>query len=187
MLRRTLPYLAGILTGLLFSGLILLLSAEPHGEPIRLLPPPTAGPIRVHIAGAVHVPGVYELDRDAILSQAIEAAGGAIDQRSLTFLNLAESLQDGSKVYVPTIAELTESPTDPLVTDSEPGAADKLDINQADEPDFERLPGIGPSLAASIVEYRQSHGDFGSIQDLQAVPGIGPAKLAAIEDLIVVR
>lgn len=184
MLRRILPYLAGILTGLLFSGFILLLAAEPHGHPIRLLPPPTPGPIRVHVAGAVHSPGVYPLARDAIVSQAIDAAGGPLDQRSLSYLNLAAGLQDGAKVYVPTLAELTESPASPGSFDAAPADSAKLNINAADEPALERLPGIGPSLASSIVEYRRTHGDFKSIQDLLDVPGIGPAKLAAIEDLV---
>lgn len=185
MLRRALPYLAGILTGLLFSGLILLLSAEPRGQPIQLLPPPTPGPIRVHVAGAVRSPGVYELDRNSIVSQAIEAAGGPLDQESLSYLNLAAGLQDGTRVYVPALAELTESPSEPQPFDSS-ADSDKLDINAADEPALERLPGIGPSLASSIVEYRRSHGEFKSVQDLLDVPGIGPAKLAAIEDLVFV-
>jgi competence protein ComEA len=187
MLRRILPYLLGTLTGLLLSALILLLSAEPRGHPVRLLPAPTAGPIRVHVAGAVHLPGVYALERDAIVSQAIEAAGGPVDRRSLSFLNLAAGLQDGAKVYVPTVAELTESPVDPQRVESTGGQSDKLDINAATEPDFERLPGIGPSLASSITEYRRNHGDFTSVDDLLAVPGIGPAKLSAIKDLVTVR
>jgi competence protein ComEA len=187
MLRRAAPYLAGILTGMVLSGLILILSSEPRGQPIRLLPPPTAGPIRIHVAGAVRTPGVYELPPDSIVSQAVDAAGGALDRRSLGYVNLAASLQDGARVYIPTLAELTQAPPDLGLEVDGSQDADRLDLNQAEEPQLERLPGIGPSLASSIVEYRRTHGEFASVQELLDVPGIGPAKLAAIEDLVAVR
>jgi competence protein ComEA len=59
-----------------------------------------------------------------------------------------------------------------------------VNINTADEVQLESLPGIGPSLAANIVEYRQEHGWFQELDELLDVSGIGPAKLDQIDDLI---
>ncbi len=186
MTRRGVPFLAGLFTGLLSTAVLILLTSEPRGEPIELLPPPTALPLRVHISGAVHNPGVYELPHGSIVQTAVEAAGGPTRDAVLDPLNLAAALQEGSKVHVPTEEDLTSQPVALIATSNSVERGSKLAVNEASAAELERLPGIGPTLAQAIVQYRDEHGPFQSTEDLQDVPGIGPAKLSAIEELITV-
>ena len=184
MFRRGSTFLAGILTGLLAAGVLYLLVSQPRGQPVRLLPPPTPPPVQVHVVGAVNAPGVYQLVRGSIVQDALVAAGGPAAEANLAAINLAASLDDSQQVYVPFAGE-----TPPPATSS--GSSDlassdlQLNPNTATAPELERLPGIGPSLAQAIVEYRQSHGPFQRPEDLLQVPGIGPAKLAQIEGSII--
>lgn len=188
MLRRGAPFLAGLCTGLLSTALILLLTSEPRGVPIQLQPPPTAQPLRVHVAGSVQRPGVYELAAGAITQNAIDAAGGAREGAVLAALNLAQPLQDGSQIYVPSQADLTQTPGQPGFVSTPAGSDDgeRLRVNEATVAELEQLPGIGPTLAQAIVQYREENGPFQNVAELELVPGIGPAKLGAIEDLIAV-
>lgn len=61
-----------------------------------------------------------------------------------------------------------------------------LDINRADLHDLTHLPGIGEALAGRILQYRDTHGPFASIDGLMAVDGIGEGKMTAIRPLIAV-
>lgn len=185
MFRRGGTFLAGILTGLLASGLLYLLVSRPRGQPVRVLPPPTPRPVQVHVVGAVRTPGVYQLPRGAIVQDALAAAGGPAAEANLSAINLAAGLSDSQQVYVPFVGETPEVVDLPGSTSAQT-AAGRVSLNTATAPELERLPGIGPSLAQAIVEFRESHGPFAQPEDLLEVPGIGPAKLAQIKDLIVV-
>jgi competence ComEA-like helix-hairpin-helix protein len=66
------------------------------------------------------------------------------------------------------------------------GAAGLININTADEAALESLPGIGSTKAEAVIAYRQAHGDFATISDIQNVSGIGPSTYAEIESLITV-
>ncbi len=183
MLQRAAPFLFGLLTGLLASGILYLLTAEPRGQPIELHPPPTTEPIRVHVSGAVRLPGVVSLPDGAIVSDALAAAGGPLEAADLSSLNLAAEVQGGRRIHVPLQGEATATLGSAAVAPS----AGRLNVNTATAPELERLPGIGPVLASTIVTYRESHGPFRSVDDLLKVPGIGPARLSQIRDLIVVE
>src|SRR3990172_5365486 len=100
MSQRSGNFLAGLLVGLLSTGLLLLLTSRPRGQPVQLLPLPTPLPLRVHVSGAVSRPGVYELAQGAIVEQAIEAAGGSLAAADLGSLNLAAPLHDGPQAVV---------------------------------------------------------------------------------------
>jgi competence protein ComEA len=166
------------------TAVILLLSQPPRGHPIELKPQPSPRPLQVHVAGAVRQPGVYQLPQGAIVEQAVAAAGGARLAASLARLNLAQPVEDGQRIVVPDEQSLTETAGQSLVEAANPPGTGRLSLNEATEPELERLPGIGPSLAKAIVQYRQDHGAFASVEELTNVPGIGPAKLAAVADLL---
>ena len=160
-------------------------AADPAGAP--------AGRIVVHVVGAVVSPGVVVLADGARVADAIAAAGGAASDADTEQLNLARVLDDGEQVRVPHAGEQLAAP-DP--GPSPPGASGGgaaagssggstpgggvVNINTAGVSELEALPGIGPALAARIVEYRDGHGPFASVDDLTDVPGIGPAKLEAL-------
>ena len=75
-----------------------------------------------------------------------------------------------------------EEPLDPLPT---PGAGNiPVDLNRATAVQLESLTGVGPSLAAAILDHRGRFGPFASIDDLLAVSGVGPAKLAGLSDQV---
>jgi competence protein ComEA len=170
--------------GLLAAGLLWLLIAEPRGEAVRLIPPPTPGPLRVYVSGAVAHPGVYDLPLGSIVEQAVEAAGGPLEEADLDRINLAAPLEDGEQIRVPLQIEASPVGVTPV---SDPHTADLVNINTATAPELELLPGIGPSLAQAIVSYRESHGLFHEIEGLLDVPGIGPAKLEQIRGLVTVE
>jgi len=182
MIQRSRNFLAGLLVGLLSTGLLLLLTARPRGQPVQLLPPPTPLPLRVHVSGAVSRPGVYELPQGSIVEQAIEAAGGSLEAADLGSLNLAAPLHDGQQVIVHQPGEAQP----PTPSDPRGGSGELVSVNTATAAELERLPGIGPVLAQNIVEHRQAHGPFSRAEDLLNVSGIGPSILEAIRDLVVV-
>ncbi|MBT0994726.1 ComEA family DNA-binding protein [Cellulomonas sp. DKR-3] len=154
--------------------------------------PGAAELVVVDVTGAVRRPGVVTLPRGARVVDAVEAAGGATSEADLSRLNLARVLVDGEQVVVTT-------PDDPLPAPpgaEDPGAGDGgtggtgadgglVDLNTADEAALDTLPGIGPVLAARIVEHRTTQ-PFAQVDDLEDVPGIGPALLAELRPLVTV-
>jgi len=170
--------------------------------PPSLLPPTSTDPevrLVVHVSGAVVTEGLVELADGARLADAITAAGGPTATADVHRLNLATPLVDGMHIRVPEAGEEGAAATRPLIEtaetrvvtggndDGRPGADDqRIDVNQADVTELQRLPGIGPAIAAAIVAWRDDNGPFDSVDDLLDVPGIGPAKLAAIEDQVAV-
>jgi competence protein ComEA len=94
------PY--GILIGLLAAGLILLVSRQPRGKPIELLPTPTPAPLVVYIHGAVQNPGVYALPQGSRIADAVQAAGGFSANASVQEIDLAAKLVDGQTILITT-------------------------------------------------------------------------------------
>jgi competence protein ComEA len=152
--------------------------------------------IIVHVAGAVKSPGVYHLAHGERLQDAIEAAGGATQDADIHRLNLAMRVQDGQRVYVPGGSESAPpSVPAPSITDAaqlaeaspSPLASDALiDLNTATSEQLQTLPRIGPVMAQRIIEYRQTHGGFTSVEDLMNVKGIGEKTFEKIRPLVVV-
>lgn len=142
----------------------------------------TAGPVVVHVAGAVVAPGVHHLPPGSRVVDAVDASGGLAPDADAGAINLAAAVVDGSQVYVPRVGEVPPpAPTGPASGDA---AAGPVDLNTADAAMLETLPGIGPATAAAIVDHRERHGAFTSVDGLLDVRGIGEAKLAALRDLV---
>jgi|YelNatPaOPRAMG01_1025707.scaffolds.fasta_scaffold00897_2 competence protein ComEA len=144
--------------------------------------------IIVHIAGAVKMPGVYRLLEGSRVIDGIQSAGGALPSADLDRLNLADYLQDGSKVFVPEKSlpsnSILKSDKEKDIKDKNSASSNKININYATEKELENLPGIGPSLAKRIVEYREQNGPFKDIEEIKNVKGIGDKKFEQIKDLI---
>jgi len=149
-------------------------------------PPPAANSrVTVHVAGAVLLPGVYELSPGSRVDDAVEGAGGATDDAELGRINLAAPLVDGDQIYVPAIGE--DVPPAALGSASAPSESTPsgpVDVNRASAGELESLPGVGPATAGAIVDERDRNGPFSSFDDLERVPGIGPAKLARLVGLV---
>jgi competence protein ComEA len=195
--------LFGLLIGLLATGGILLVARPAQGTPIALQPAPTPTPthppsptktpepILVQIAGAVQTPGVYALPEESRLSDLLALAGGLALDADSDRVNQTAILRDGAYFYIPVPGEAI-----PETANNAPGYsssdADKpysypLDLNQASQEELESLPGIGPSKAADILNYREQNGPFTSVDDLVNVSGIGEATVESLLEYLIVE
>jgi competence protein ComEA len=153
-------------------------TAPPERAVVVATPSPSSTYLVVDVEGKVRRPGVVRLAAGARVVDALRAAGGVRPGTDTTALNLARLLVDGEQILVgvpqaPAGEASGSSPTGG-------GASDLLDLNTATAEQLERLPGVGPVLAQRILDWRQEHGRFSSVDELQEVPGIGPAKFAAV-------
>lgn len=149
-------------------------------------PVPTAtAPVllTVHVAGAVHRPGVVTLPHGSRVTDAIDAAGGARPDGVLDTVNLARLLEDGERVLVPSVEDPVPAGDG---ADSAARPDGRLDLNRATASELEELPGIGPVLAQRIVDHREDHGPFSQVGDLREVPGIGERTFQTLAELVAV-
>lgn len=154
--------------------------------------------IKVHITGAIQKEGIVELEENSRIADAVEAAGGLKEDADMSKINLAYILEDGMKIKIPSVNDKDEHESDVKVTDNEeivdiiPESSTKrgtsiVNINKATQTELETLPGIGPSIALKIINYREENGKFSSIEDLKKVSGIGENKFDNIKELICVK
>jgi competence protein ComEA len=147
-------------------------------------PTPRPATVFVHVAGLVRRPGVYELAEGARVAEAIQLAGGAKGKADLTVLNLAAPLVDGQQILVP-----KQGPDGgiPVAGGAAPGTVGGLvNVNIADAATLDTLPGIGEVMAQRIIDHREQHGPFGSVDDLINVKGIGPVTLEELRPLVTI-
>ena len=156
--------------------------------------------IFVHITGAVNKEGIIELEENARLADAIEKAGGAKENADIKNINLATILEDGMKVHIPTVEE-TQTNNENINVENNANSQinagtkevtsntktqGKININTATEEELDTLPGIGPSTASKIIDYRKENGKFKSVEEIKEVSGIGDAKYEKIKKLITI-
>lgn len=176
---------SGILFGLFLAALVWIVARNPTGEGVVLRPVPTDRPIVVHITGAVPRPGVYALPQGARVQDGISAAGGFLAEALKTDINLAAPLEDGEKLDIPYVegaSPVLATPEEEIVVVT----TELVDINIASQAELETLPGIGPTTAQKIIEYREANGPFLNTEDIINVSGIGPGTYERIKDLITV-
>jgi competence protein ComEA len=151
----------------------------PPGPSRPPLPPrPTPGPIRVHVAGAVATPGVYELPPAARVEDALALAGGALAEADLNGLNLLGRLGDGERVLVPRRGEGRPPPARPS-----PTTPTRVGLNSASQAELEALPGVGPWTATRIIQ-RREQSRFASLDELVETRIVSTATLALIRDRV---
>jgi competence protein ComEA len=165
---------------ILLAGIVLFFQGRPDATPVvrEVVEEGPREKLKVHVAGAVARPGVYEFPEGKRIIDAIEEAGGTLPDAQPETLNLAAKLADGQKVFVPKKGEVI--PTSAFT----PGVENKVPLNSATAGQLNELPGIGEVLANRIVEWRQAHARFSKLEDLMQVEGIGAKKYEQLRDKI---
>jgi len=183
--RQLLAAGAAIAVGLV--AVVVTLGPASARTPVELsLPRASAPPVSivapmviVHVSGAVAEPGVFRVDPGARVGDLVDVAGGFTPAADPDRVNLAAVVRDGDQVHIPELDEVTPA-------DAAAGTGGRVDLNRAGLQALQTLPGIGPALAAAIVEHRERFGNFRDVESLENVSGIGPAKLDGIRDLVTV-
>ncbi|MDD5593684.1 MAG: helix-hairpin-helix domain-containing protein [Candidatus Margulisbacteria bacterium] len=151
--------------------------------------------VTVHICGAVRREGVYKLKPGDRLMEVVALAGGAQPLADLSAVNLAEPVKDGAKIVIPAKQISVPSETKPGSFDEKRsrksptaavGPTVKVNLNTADEKTLDSLPGVGPSTAKTIVEYRRTNGTFSKIEQIMEIPRFGKSKFERIKNMIVI-
>lgn len=144
--------------------------------------------IKVYVTGEVNSPGVFEMNEDSRIEDAIILAGGLTSNANIKNVNLAFILEDGQKLYIPNIndkdLEYLSKENGENIIDSAKSTSSKININKASLEELQSLPGVGASLAQRIITYRTENGKFNSIEDLKNVSGIGDKKFEGLKDNI---
>lgn len=143
--------------------------------------PAEAPELVVHVVGAVRQPGLYRLAEGSRVDDAIAKAGGPTGKALLAGVNLASPVADGQQVVVPAKGGGAGVVTEATAA---PGAGGRVHLNTATLEDLDALPGVGPVTAQRILDYREEHGAFRSVDELDAVSGIGPARLEQLRELV---
>jgi competence protein ComEA len=190
--RRLLLAAVGSLVTILFLGRFVLGAGTT--TPAAPLPPPPAAEagvtglpssrVVVDVVGAVRSPGLYRLAQGSRIADAVARAGGATRKADLAQVNLAAPLADGEQVVVPRRGGVPGAASSGGAV--APGApAAPVQLSTATLEQLDTLPGVGPVTAQKILDYREKHGAFSSVDALDAVPGIGPKRLEQLRDLVV--
>ncbi|KAA9026478.1 hypothetical protein F4V44_10955 [Niallia endozanthoxylica] len=146
--------------------------------------------ILIDVKGAVAAPGVYEALSGDRVQNLINQAGGLLETADQQKINFAMKVVDEMVLYIPMIGE------DSQVTAGGQGsipAADAVqgkalvNLNTASESELETLPGVGPSKAAAIMEYRETNGRFQNIEELMEISGIGEKTFEKLKEHISVN
>ncbi|MCT4687167.1 helix-hairpin-helix domain-containing protein [Vallitalea sp.] len=137
--------------------------------------------IYVHICGEVVNEGVYTVKEDSRVYEVLELAGGLTEEAATDYVNLARQVKDGEKIIFPSKEQMENGEFS--VEDTEK----LVNINTASIEKLTTLSGIGESRAKLIIDYREEHGDFETIEDIMKVSGIKEGAYNKIKDSIIVK
>ncbi len=162
--------------------------------------------IFVHVTGAVKNEGIVEIKEEGRIADAVEAANGFTEEADISQINLAYKLEDGQKIYIPSIKDekikeeekvlekeyVTDEAGDDIIIEDDISSVKskkdgKININTAMESELEEIPGVGESTAKKIIEYRKNNGKFKEIKDIKNVSGIGDSKFENMREKICVK
>lgn len=142
--------------------------AMPEASPVSF-----SGVVQVHVVGEVSRPGLYELTLGSRVQDAISAAGDFLPGAIQHSVNLARTLSDGEQIVVLGPKDIESGESGGLVS-----------LNRADVDELDTLPGVGPALAARIIDLRTQLGSFSDVRQLREVSGIGEKLFANLKDLV---
>ncbi len=140
----------------------------------------------VHICGAVKAPGVYQIEKGSRIFTVVDMAGGFLETACQSYVNLAEPVSDGQRIYIPTLEEAADSVILQQIDVGEKTADGKININTAQAAELCTLPGIGAAKAEAIIAYRSEHGSFKQIEDIMKVTGIKQSGYEKLRERITV-
>lgn len=147
--------------------------------------------IIIHITGCVRNTGIVEVDDGSRIIDVIEKAGGLTEEADISKVNLAYIVEDAQKIYIPSILDekeieyvSTENGDNVIIEDKTKEKTGKVNINKAKQTELEQIPGIGPSTALKIINYRNEKGEFNSIEEIKEISGIGDKKFNEIKEHI---
>ena len=139
----------------------------------------------VYISGEVVNPQVVEMKDGDRLIDAVEKCGGMTENADKNAVNLALLLKDEDHYVIPKIGENLQLNTSSNNKSSQNN--NLVNINTADKTILISLPSIGEKTAEKIIQYRETNGNFKSIDDIKNINGIGEKKFEQIKDLITVK
>lgn len=163
--------------------------------------------IFIDVKGAVKNPGVYKLDKDSRVIDAINVSGGLLKNANTMYMNLSKILIDSDVVKVYTNDEIEDAFKEEKVeiiepciceevicdldnneqsSDNDINVNSKININTASVEELDTLNGIGEAKAKAIFEYRNSNGNYSKIEDIMNVSGISESIFEKIKDYITV-
>ena len=154
----------------------------------------------IDIKGAIKKPGVYTINCDNNINDAIKLAGGLENNADTSIINLAKKVTNEMVIIVYTKEEvknsnivdtvikvvekecvcpniqndgcINEKITD-TITNNNQSDQGLININSATKEQLLKIPGIGEAKAKAIINYREKNGNFKTIEDIQNVEGIG--------------
>ena len=179
--------LAGGLGGVIVL-LVVLLARSPRDTVIlNVEPDHDPNQLRVWVGGEVARPGIYTLARGARVADALAAAGGALESGDTSGLGLAAPVADSDQITVPARqAAALPAATGSASGPSPPQAIGPININTASAAELDALPGIGPALAGRVIDYREQHGPFQTLDELAEVSGISDRMVDELRALITI-
>jgi len=133
-----------------------------------------SGGILVHVVGAVRIPGIYQVDAGARVLDAVMAAGGFTESAQQCAVNMARAVTDGEQITIP-LGDANDCT-------STAAASKKVSLNRASLAELDALPGIGPTLAQRIIDWRTAHGSFTALTQLSQVSGVSDKLFASVKD-----
>lgn len=140
-----------------------------------------AATIYVHIVGEIVAPGIYELDSGARIVDVIFAAGGFSEKADQASVNLAREVTDGEQVVV---FRVGQAPSTTMGSSGSTSSSreSQISLNRGSQAELEQLPGVGPALAARMIDWRTANGGFKKKEDLLNISGIGEKLFAGIKN-----
>jgi competence protein ComEA len=158
-----------------------------ESQDVQKVETPKVVDIVIDLKGEVEKPGVYHMSQGDRIVDVLEKAGGLTKKADKKKVNFAKKLTDEMMVYIPAVGEVLPENLEVAPGSTTQAGNAKININTATEQELEQIPGIGPSKAAAIIEYREKNGLYQNVTDLDKVSGFGEKTVDRLKDLITVQ